>query len=413
MVRGGMKRWICAVLLSAVMPCFIVAGEPPVCEPEAVIREAESCAAETGAWLIRERWAWERFLLGSGVSIVIGALVLWWSRRRLVVRRRGVRHSWRHEVAFALMPPCTVMLVFCFSFFFFQPVMKTLPPHFVELDVRLFYAAVTLIFAWGVLRVLAVADRGLRRFAARSDNALDALAVGMVGTTLRIVIAAAVLLFVGQNIFDLNITALLAGAGVIGLAAALAAKDTISNFFGTLVIVADAPFRPGDRICAGSVDGVVVRVGIRSTRIRTGDESICTVPNSLLTNTVVRRVCGRGYLKHSLEIGLTYGTTPEKLAAAMKILHELMDDLHGADDADHAPHIFFSGFGDSSVDIRALIWFKTGSFAEAEKQLDELNLSIFRRFRAAGLDFAYPTRTLYLAEPAARESVPGVRRSHC
>ena len=355
--------------------------------------EVESAAADTGSWVVREKKNWLRFLLGGGASIVVGVVWLWCWRRFFRRRRRG---TWRAELLKSLVPPLTALLVVASCFAFSRPLFRSLPLRFGIFDLRLFYAALTLIVAWGALAAVSVLDGRLRRFAARSDNALDDLTVGMIGVTLKIAIAVTVVLFVGQSIFDLNITALLAGAGVIGLAAALAAKDTLSNFFGTLVIVADSPFRLGDRIAAGGVDGIVERVGVRSSRIRTSDESICTIPNSLLTTTVVHRISPRGLLKHTLTLGLVYQTPPERIETAMRILHEIMDDFHGPDAAGYAPRITFAGFGASSLDLRAVIWLKAESFAAEEALLDELHLEIFRRFGAAGLSFAYPTQTLFL-----------------
>ncbi|MBQ6352297.1 MAG: hypothetical protein IJJ28_03405, partial [Lentisphaeria bacterium] len=122
------------------------------------------------------------------------------------------------------------------------------------------------------------------------------------------------------------------------------------------------------------------------------------------TNTVVRRISSRGLLKHTLNLGLVYQTSPEQIELAMKILHEIMDDFHGADAVGYAPRITFAGFGASSVVLRAVIWLKAVSFAAEEILLDELHLKIFRRFAAAGLSFAYPTQTLFLAGEGASAS---------
>lgn len=376
--------------------------------PDDMLREVEDCASDTGSWMLRERRHWLRFLLGGGASVLLGAVWLWlW--RKFFRHGRSDRRGWKVEVLKSLVPPVTVLAVVTSCFIFSKPLLKSLPRRWGELDLRLFYAVLVLVVAWGALNAVSVLDRRIRSFAARDDNALDDLTVGMIGATLKVAIAVTSLLFVGQSIFDLNITALLAGAGVVGLAVALAAKETLSNFFGTLVIVADAPFRLGDRIQAGGVDGIVERVGMRSSRIRTADDSVCTMPNSVLTNSVVIRHSPRGYLKHSLELGLTYGTTPSQLETAMKILHGIMDDFHGPDAPERRPRIFFSGFGSCSVNIRAIVWLKAGSFAAEEPLLDELHLEIFRRFAAAGLEFAYPTQTLYVRGPNVPPDAPDAR----
>ncbi|MBP5531857.1 MAG: mechanosensitive ion channel family protein [Lentisphaeria bacterium] len=363
--------------------------------PAAVIREVEQCAADTGSWFVRERGPWCRFLLGAGATLAVGGAALWlWFRAARRKERRREARSWKREAARCLIPPAIVLLMLVSCFFFFQPLAVSLPHRFDDFDMRIFYAAATLIVAWSALDAVSVLDTRLRSFARRNDNSLDDLTVGMVGAALRITVAVSCLFFIGQSIFDLNISALLAGAGVIGLAVALAAKETLANLFGTLVILADAPFRLGDRIRAGEIDGIVLGVGMRSTRILTADESVCTVPNSIFTATAVRRSSRRGLLKHETELSLVYDTSPADLARAETILHEILDDFHGPDDPKYRPHIFFSGFAESSLTIKIIVWFKTESFAEEERLLDELNSEILRRFGEAGLDFAYPTVTL-------------------
>lgn len=370
-------------------------GLSPCPSPDELIDKLDGEFCETGSWFVRERDDLLFFALGSGGSIAVGALLLWLLRRR----RGGDRYAgWHREVLRAFAAPGVLLAVLVSCFRFSRPLLKSMTRRFYEWDMRFFYAALTLVVAWGVIGAVSATDRHIRRFAERSDNSLDDLTVGMIGTTFKVAVAVTVLLFVCQNIFDLNITALLAGAGVIGLAVALAAKDTISNFFGTLVIVADSPFRLGDRIRAGEVDGVVLHVGMRSSKILTEDDSVCTVPNSMLTNTVVSNLSRRGYLKHVLDIGLTYDTAPERMEQAIAMLHDIMDGFHGQDAPEYAPRIFFSGFSASSIDIRAIIWFKAGSFREEEQLLDELNTAVLGRFAAAGLSFAYPTQTVYVAD---------------
>ena len=239
-----------------------------------------------------------------------------------------------------------------------------------------------------------ILDRNLRLFAERNDNNLDKLTIGMLGSTLKIAAALTAFLFIGQNIFNFNITALLASAGVIGLSLALAAKDTVSNFFGTLVIVADSPFRIGDRIECDKVNGIVINVGMRSSRILLDDESVVTMPNSILTNSGVRKINARGVVKKEFTLDLLYDTPPEKIEAVLLMLHEILDDFGGPDAPGCQPHIYFAAFGEYSLKIRVMVWFKCRTFREAEVLSGEVNLQILRRFAAAGVQFAYPTQTL-------------------
>ena len=372
--------------------------------PEEIISKLDSDAQKTKSWFSRERDNLLNFLIGSAVSILAGVFLTWLFRRLTQNRIDRQKNLWRWEILNVLTPPVILLAVLTSCFLFFFPVLKSLPRNLHDMDMRFFYAAVTLIIAWGVFGLVSVMDRKIRQFAERNDNTLDNLTVSMIGNTLKIAIAITTVLFIGQNIFHLDITALLAGAGVIGLAIALAAKDTVSNFFGTIVIIADCPFRLGDRIKAGDVNGIVTHVGMRSSKITTADESVYTIPNSMLTNTTVCNVNRSGRIKHVMDIGLTYDTAPEQMEQAMKILHEITDNFHGPDAAGYAPHIFFSQFAASSMNIHVIMWFKTNSFIEEEALLNELNMTILKRFNEAGLSMAYPTQTIYLENVPPKSS---------
>ena len=372
--------------------------------PEEIISKLDSDAQKTKSWFSRERDNLLNFLIGSAVSILAGVFLTWLFRHLTQNRIDRQKNLWRWEILNVLTTPVILLAVLTSCFLFFFPVLKSLPRNLHDMDMRFFYAAVTLIIAWGVFGLVSVMDRKIRQFAERNDNTLDNLTVSMIGNTLKIAIAITTVLFIGQNIFHLDITALLAGAGVIGLAIALAAKDTVSNFFGTIVIIADCPFRLGDRIKTGDVNGIVTHVGMRSSKITTADESVYTIPNSMLTNTTVCNVNRSGRIKHVMDIGLTYDTAPEQMEQAMKILHEITDNFHGPDAAGYAPHIFFSQFAASSMNIHVIMWFKTNSFIEEEALLNELNMTILKRFNEAGLSMAYPTQTIYLENVPPKSS---------
>ena len=371
-------------------------GPPDPLDPNQLFHTVSTDAEKTENWFFREQDKILNLAFSCFLSIILGIFAAWAIRKffRCLIRKHP--DAWRWKVLYALTTPVVLLAVLISCFLFSIPVLKTLPAYLYDLDLRLFYASAVFAFAWGIFRLVSVLDQKIRRLAERSDNSLDNLTVSMIGNTLKIAIALTAILFVGQNIFNLNITALLASAGIIGLAIALAAKDTVSNFFGTIVIIADCPFRIGDRIQSGSISGIVTHIGMRSSKILTADESVYTVPNSILTNSALCNINRRGCIKHGMELGLTYDTSPEQMEKALRILHEILDDFHGPDKPEYLPHIFFSGFGAYSLNIRVTIWLKTVSFAEEEKLLNELNLAILKRFNEAGLEFAFPTQTLYL-----------------
>ncbi|MCI5778277.1 MAG: mechanosensitive ion channel family protein [Lentisphaeria bacterium] len=346
------------------------------------------------------RMAWIDTLT-AWTLIALIALILWRVGRHLLswaARRRGT--GWQLQLADVFLPPLVSFAAIRAAQLAASPLFRECLPEWENLGLKTFASLEAAVIGWGALRIADRLDRNLRQLSRHGHGALDSLTSGMPIRVLKIAIALATALFIGQRIFDFNITALLASAGVVGLAVALAAKDTVSNFFGSLIILADTPFRIGDRIECGKVCGIVRSVGVRSSRIVTDDESVCIIPNSMLTGAVVFQRNLRGHLKRIIDLALTYDTTAEQMEQAMKILHGIMDNFHGPDRPGFEPRIFFSELGTYSLNLRAILFFKTESFAEEEALLSELNFAILRQFNAAGLKFAYPTQTLQVEHPA-------------
>ena len=366
----------------------------------------------TGTNLFAETLPAPEVLLQS-VQTEENTLVLWFQAQKGAIILAGIksllavticilllflRRKYRESVRLAdiLVQPLVLFVTLALCFHFLHPVISSLPGNSAAtLEMKVFYAGTALIITWGLLGLITLLNRQIRRLAEKKGNTLDDLTLDLAGNILKGTILFLALLFIGQNIFQLNISALLAGAGVIGLAVALASRDTLSNFFGTLVIAGDSPFRIGDLIKAGDVEGIVEHVGARSSRIRSRDESLYTIPNSLLATNAVCLISRKGLIKYSLELGLVYQTSPQKLDMAIRLLHTLADDFHGVDPPEYKPHIYFEAFAPYSLNLHLIIWLKAESFAKAEALKGELNRAILQRFNAAGLSFAYPTQTLF------------------
>ncbi len=127
-----------------------------------------------------------------------------------------------------------------------------------------------------------------------------------------------------MNNFGYPVTSILAGLGVGGLAVALAAQGTLSNWFGAFMIFSDRPFAAGDRIVIDSWDGFVEQVGLRSTRIRTLDGTLVTIPNSIVANAHINNISRMPARKSNFTIGVTYNTPPEKVEEALSIMKEML-----------------------------------------------------------------------------------------
>ena len=371
----------------------ILSGEEtlPVINEKELARDAHREAFRFRTWLAGQRNALYSFLIASGISILAG-IGLALLTRYLVLRNEAGKHLIKWQMVAALSGPVILLLVSCMIFFFLLPLLHSLP-HLYPIEARLFFTWLALLAAWAGVQLIAVFDLRLRNFAQKPDATLDSLMVDITRKLLKIVIAIVTVLFIGQSIFQLNITTLLAGAGVAGLAVAFASRETLANFFGTMVIILDRPFRIGDRIRAGDVNGIVLSVGMRSTRILTGEESVVTIPNNTIAEESIENISNRGVIRHLFTIGLVYDTTPEQMQLAMKLLHEVVDNFKGPDSPQRRPRVFFSDFGASALDIRVIMWLKTTSFEKEEELRTEIGLDILRKFTENGLEMAYNTVT--------------------
>ena len=263
--------------------------------------------------------------------------------------------------------------------------------------VRVYYAVATLTVVWGLMQIIDVFNVYFLKIAERTQGDLDKLLIDLLRRVIKAVIWSVALLFVAQNIFGWNVSAILAGAGVIGLAVAFAAQNTIANVFGALMLIVDKPFKIGNFIEIGDTTGIVENVGLRSTRLRSLDGTLWVLPNREVADGKVRNISGRPNLKYAFDLGLVYSTPSEKMERAMEIVREILAECPLIDMEKQPPLIFFTEFRDSSLNISVVLWFQTLDFAAMQNAKTAINLEILRRFNAEGLSFAYPSRTLYLA----------------
>ncbi|MBQ6351925.1 MAG: mechanosensitive ion channel family protein [Lentisphaeria bacterium] len=277
--------------------------------------------------------------------------------------------------------------------------MVDLPGQLDRLLDKLFYSFFILVFVWGVLRVVGACDE---HFAAKRaqdpDSGMDKLVADLIRRAVKTVVWIVTILFVAQNIFRFNVTALITGAGVAGLAIAFAAQNTIANIFGALSIVLDKIFKVGDFIDVGGKRGTVEGVGFRSTKLRSLDGTLWNLPNRVVADAAIENISMRKNIKFMFTLNLVYSTTPEQMQQALDILKDIFGSYAGFDQQNAPAKFSFTAFSSSSLDIGVIVWFNTRDFMEAQGMKQELNLMILERFNAAGLSFAYPSVTNYIVE---------------
>ena len=238
----------------------------------------------------------------------------------------------------------------------------------------------------------------LQRRAELTESRLDDQLVPLTNTTLKVVVALVGMLFILGNL-GVNITSLVAGLGLGGLAVALAAQDTFRNLLGGVTIFADRPFQVGDWVVMGDIEGDVEHVGFRSSRIRTFYNSVVTVPNARMVDTHVDNMGLRRWRRYKTTLGLAYHTTPDQVQAFVEGVRALIRANPGMRKDFYI--VEFQDFGPSSLDVLVYCFIGAPNWNAELRTRHILNLDIMRLAEDLGVEFAFPTQTLHVA------SMPG------
>jgi MscS family membrane protein len=252
--------------------------------------------------------------------------------------------------------------------------------------------------AYGLYRLVDVIEYYLNRLVGKTETTLDDMLVPIVRKALRLTIAIIAVLLISENILGGDkVKSLLLSAGVGGIAIALAAKDTIANFFGSITIFADKPFQMGELVKIGEHLGPVEEVGLRSTRIRTLQGHLVTIPNSVITNSSVENIGRRPFIRRISNITITYDSGHSKAKRAVEIIKNVLADVPEVNsDSDKPPRVYFSDFNDWSLNIYMSYWVKPADYWLYHKVNEQVNLEIMNRFEAEQIEFAFPSQTLYV-----------------
>jgi len=254
---------------------------------------------------------------------------------------------------------------------------------------------VTFNIAWVLFNLVDVLDLLLGRWAGRTETDLDDHLAPFIRKSLRVFIVAMAILMVVQNL-GYSISGLLASLGIGGLAVALAAKDTLANIFGSIMILLDRPFGLGDWIKTGDLEGTVEEVGFRSTRIRTFAKTLITVPNSVIANQSINNFSRMPKRRIKLTVGVTYATTPQQMRDAVAAIREMLRS-HPAINQDFWL-VNFTDFAPSSLDIMVYCFTTTTNWGEYLDARQDVCLKIMDILEEMGLQIAFPSRTIYLEQ---------------
>ena len=195
------------------------------------------------------------------------------------------------------------------------------------------------------------------------------------------------------NVFDVNVTALVTGLGIGGVAFALASKESLENLLGSFTIFFDKPFTVGDTVTLGGVTGTVEKVGFRSTRIRTFDKSVVTVPNKNIISTELDNLGARPVRRVKFNIGLTYDTSVENIKNIVDDIQKLVDD-HPM--TNQEGKVRFLNFGASSLDIMVLYYVDSPDWEVLIDAQQKINFQIIDIVNKYKCEFAFPSTSVYI-----------------
>ncbi len=360
-------------------------------------------AAYREPWIERKlpSWAREPFLtvrvwqwIGLLVAIFIGLTMravaggLMYLIQRLSSRTRS---DWDEKMVEALKSPVGLLAATAIWFFALRILrLKDVALNVMNVILQILLA-VGLI--WLFYRLANVFGDYLRCRADRTPSKLDDQLVKLISNSLKTFIVIFGVLVCAQNL-GIEVFSLLAGLGIGGLAVALAAKDTLANFFGSITIMLDRPFQVGHWIVIGDYEGTVEDIGFRTTKIRTFYNSVISVPNSFIATSGVDNMGMREYRRVLTTIDVTYDTPAEKMEAFLEGIKNIIK-ANPNTRKDYF-HVVFNDFGDSGLKIMLYFFVKVPDWSTELVERQNVFLEITRLADELGVEFAFPTQTIHV-----------------
>jgi MscS family membrane protein len=258
--------------------------------------------------------------------------------------------------------------------------------------------AFSLCVFWLLLRAFNAVLDHLHEIAVQKSSGVAAFMPWIKKTLLAVFFVIGGLMIVQS--LGYNVSTILQGLGIGGLAFALAAQDTIANLFGSVVVAIDQPFRIGEMVKIGPHLGVVEDIGLRSTKLRAVDKSLIVLPNKMVASEVVTNLARFTERRVEQVLGLTYDTSPEQMDAIVGDFRRIIVAEPEIDPA--SVLVFFRDYSASSLDIWIVYVAKDADFAKFMQLRQRINLALMRAVQARGLSFAFPTQTIELGGSAAR-----------
>lgn len=361
----------------------------------AVYRSIVDSLTDLGGWFAANQLRLYNAIIMALISLGVAILVYKITKKWLPSLLRGKLPQLTGFLSAMAMPLAMIVLTIGLS------VSNGLVNYPGKLDMifdRIFYALFLIVNLAAILNIIDFVDEFIINRFERHNPALFQMNKLMLDLGRRIVKTAvwvATIVFILQKLFNLAITPILTGAGVLGVAIAFASQNTIANLFGAFSILGSRLFKVGDWIKSGDNEGIVEQIGFRSIKIRAFDGRQIDIPNRVIADAQLDNYSNRRYWREEFNYGLIYQTPPEKIRLALEIITQI-----AAEQGEHLKgrkaDFFFNKCGDSALEIRGFVWFEATDWFTLQHRKEKFNLTVVERFNAAGLSFAYPTQTLFI-----------------
>ncbi|MBW9262205.1 MAG: mechanosensitive ion channel family protein [Candidatus Thiodiazotropha sp. (ex. Lucinisca nassula)] len=338
-------------------------------------------------------WQWLGLLFTIMLGVVADKLLSFFLRSGVRRWRNQTKHQEFKEISEDILRPLGLMAMALIWWSGINLMGLTENVMLILLVAVKFLASISGV--WAAYRLVDLVSAFLHKRAQLTENKLDDALVPLIPRTLKIFVTVIGFVFIADNL-NVDISSLLAGLGLGGLAFALAAKDMVQNLFGSVTVLMDRTFSVGDWIVVDGVEGSVERIGFRSTRIRTFYNSVVTVPNSKFITATVDNMGERRYRRLSCKLSLTYDTPPDRIEAFCEGVRELVRQ-HPYMRKDYY-QVYLNEFAASSLDVLLYVFWETPEWNTELRERHRFMLDILRLAQGLEVEFAFPTQTLYMKQ---------------
>ncbi|MEG1495679.1 MAG: mechanosensitive ion channel family protein [Bacilli bacterium] len=338
---------------------------------------------------------WKNVAVGTGIFVLLLFLRNIFTKYILRILDKAftkLKFKATHKVLLAYESSFKALFVVLGAYIFLRALSNALPISILLIN-KLLSTAITMLFINGLLNLTKDSSIFFEKVNNSYDVKIDKIFYPLLSKVIKAIIIAFAIIQIA-NIWNYDIEAFVTGLGLGGLAFALAAKDLAANIIAGVIIIFDKPFSMGDWIKCRDLEGIVEDISFRSTKIRTFEKVLITVPNSMLANDPILNFNRRDARKVTINLGVEYNTPIEKMQMCVKKIQEA---LYKHSDVDsESVQVGFDKFNDSSLDISIYYFVNKVNFPEYMATKQDVNYEIMEILKSEGVSIAFPSRSIYV-----------------